>query len=212
MRGLWIAASVLAVWQVATLFRYFSDPRPDVWEGTLLPQFLAQVFLVLSVGLGCLTLYRSGQKLELSREREQTKWILWGIAIGLTPLVFVRLLPRLWRQTLPVPPEVDRVFELAIPVAVTFAVVRYRFDVDIIIRRSVIYGTVTAWQDFIIATATDAANLGGYEPPFWVTTKSSDLPAPVSPVQAQKPGCSSTRTSSIRARFCTESSRSMQIG
>ena len=144
MRGLWIAASVLAVWQVATLFRYFSDPRPDVWEGTLLPQFLAQVFLVLSVGLGCLTLYRSGQKLELSREREQTKWILWGIAIGLTPLVFLRLLPRLWRQTLPVPPEVDRVFELAIPVAVTFAVVRYRFDVDIIIRRSVIYGTVTA--------------------------------------------------------------------
>ncbi|TMQ61766.1 MAG: hypothetical protein E6K75_00810, partial [Candidatus Eisenbacteria bacterium] len=117
---------------------------PDVWEGTLLPQFLAQVFLVLSVGLGCLTLYRSGQKLELSREREQTKWILWGIAIGLTPLVFVRLLPRLWRLTLPVPPEVDRVFELAIPVAVTFAVVRYRFDVDIIIRRSVIYGTVTA--------------------------------------------------------------------
>jgi hypothetical protein len=42
-----------------------------------------------------------------------------------------------------------------------------------------IYGTVTAWQDFIIATATDAAKLGGYEPPFWVTTKSSDLPAPV---------------------------------
>jgi len=34
----------------------------------------------------------------------------------------------------------------------------------------------------------------------------SDLPAPVSPVQAQKPGCSSTRTSSIRARFWTESS------
>ena len=29
----------------------------------------------------------------------------------------------------------------------------------------------------------------------------SDFPAPVSPVQAQKPGCSSTRTSSIRARF-----------
>ena len=37
----------------------------------------------------------------------------------------------------------------------------------------------------------------------------SDLPAPVSPVQAQKPGCSSTRTSSIRARFCTDNSRSI---
>ncbi len=144
MRGLWMAAGLLTLWQVGTLFRYFSDPRPAVWEGTLLPQLLAQVFLVLSVGLGCLTLYRSGRKLELSREREQTKWILWGIAIGLTPLVFLRTLPRLWGQTLPVPPEIDRLFELAIPVAVTFAVVRYRYDVDIIIRRSVIYGTVTA--------------------------------------------------------------------
>jgi len=44
-----------------------------------------------------------------------------------------------------------------------------------------IYGTVTAWQDFIIATATDAAKLGGYEPPFWVTTKSSDPPASPTP-------------------------------
>jgi len=35
---------------------------------------------------------------------------------------------------------VDRLFELAIPVAFTFAVVRYKFlDIDIIIRRSLIY-------------------------------------------------------------------------
>ncbi len=34
------------------------------------------------------------------------------------------------------------------------------------------------------------------------------LPAPVSPVQAQYPPSSSTRTSSMSARFCTESSRS----
>jgi MYXO-CTERM domain-containing protein len=44
-----------------------------------------------------------------------------------------------------------------------------------------VYGTVTAWRDFIIATATDAAALGGYEPPFWVTTKSSDPPVSVTP-------------------------------
>ena len=42
-----------------------------------------------------------------------------------------------------------------------------------------IYSTVTAWQDFIIETATEAAKLGGYEAPFWVTTGLSDQPAPV---------------------------------
>jgi hypothetical protein len=39
-----------------------------------------------------------------------------------------------------------------------------------------VYGTVTAWQDFLIETAKDAAKLGGYEPPFWVTTGLSDPP------------------------------------
>lgn len=44
-----------------------------------------------------------------------------------------------------------------------------------------IYSTVTAWHDFIIETATEAARLGGYEPPFWVTTGLSDPPVVVGP-------------------------------
>jgi MYXO-CTERM domain-containing protein len=39
-----------------------------------------------------------------------------------------------------------------------------------------VYGTVTAWQDFLIATAEEAAVRGGYEPSFWVTTGLSDPP------------------------------------
>lgn len=40
-----------------------------------------------------------------------------------------------------------------------------------------IYGTVTAWRDFIVSTAVDASVAGGYEPSFWVTTLSSDPPS-----------------------------------
>jgi len=39
-----------------------------------------------------------------------------------------------------------------------------------------VYSTVTAWHDFIIETATEAAKLGGYEAPFWVTSGVSDRP------------------------------------
>jgi hypothetical protein len=39
-----------------------------------------------------------------------------------------------------------------------------------------VYGSVTSWRDFIVRTATDAAELGGYEPAFWVTSGSSDPP------------------------------------
>jgi MYXO-CTERM domain-containing protein len=47
--------------------------------------------------------------------------------------------------------------------------------------RTPIYGTVTAWRDFLIATAEDAAVLGGYEAAFWVTTGLSDPPVVVDP-------------------------------
>lgn len=44
-----------------------------------------------------------------------------------------------------------------------------------------VYGSVTAWRDFLIDTASEAATLGGYEPAFWVTTRASDPPAVVDP-------------------------------
>lgn len=47
-----------------------------------------------------------------------------------------------------------------------------------------IYGTVTAWRDFIVSTAEEAAELGSYEPAFWVTTGSSDPPVVVEPGEA----------------------------
>ncbi len=144
MRALWIGAGILVVWQVATVFRYFADPRPEVWRGMAWSRLLADWFLASSVALGCLTLYRSGRKLELAREREQIRWLLWGFTIGALPYVLLRTVPRLLDVTSGIPPELDRLFELAVPIALTCAVVRFKFlDIDIIIRRTVIYGTLT---------------------------------------------------------------------
>jgi hypothetical protein len=39
-----------------------------------------------------------------------------------------------------------------------------------------VYSTVTGWKDLIVETARHAAMVGGYEPPFWVTTGLSDPP------------------------------------
>ncbi|HMI30980.1 MAG TPA: hypothetical protein VK527_04510, partial [Candidatus Limnocylindrales bacterium] len=145
VRALWIAAAILIVWQGAAYLWYFRDPRPAVWAGTHLPRFLAEAFLAAAIALGCVTLYRSGQKHELSREREQTKWILWGLTLGAAPYVFLRALPSLAGLKPNVPLEVDRLFELAIPVALTFAVLPKRsFDVDLVIRKSLIYGALAA--------------------------------------------------------------------
>lgn len=142
--GIWLLATIagaLFLWQSIHTLGYFANPGPAAWKALLLPRSFAGVYLVAGVAAGCFILYRSGRTLELSREREQTKWLLWGFTIGVTPYVFLRTLPGLVGIQSHIPPAIDRIFELAIPMAFTFAVVRYRFlDIDIIIRRSLIYG------------------------------------------------------------------------
>lgn len=114
-----------------------------LFPATAPPQAVADVLLVTQVLAGFLILFTAGRQLELRRERDQVKWLLWGFAVGVIPYVYLRTLPQLLGLTAPFGPAFDRLFELAIPIAFVFAVVRYQFlDIDIIIRRSVIYAVL----------------------------------------------------------------------
>jgi signal transduction histidine kinase len=136
-----IAAACLAVlWQFGTYLHYLKARDPSAWRASVLPRVLAQAFLLGTVGAGWVILFDSSRRLELTRERDSTKWLLWGFTIGLTPYVFLRTFLRIFGLESPIGPEIDRILELAIPISFAFAVVRYRFlDIDIIIRRSIIY-------------------------------------------------------------------------
>ena len=56
---------------------------------------------------------------------------------------------------------------------------------------SPVYGSVSKWRDWILQVGREAAELGGYPPPFWVTTGKSDPEpawvAPAVPVGAVQP-------------------------
>src|SRR4029078_10580959 len=39
-----------------------------------------------------------------------------------------------------------------------------------------VYSTVTAWKDWLMETPLEAADLGGYEPPYWAKSGVSDAP------------------------------------
>jgi V8-like Glu-specific endopeptidase len=65
-----------------------------------------------------------------------------------------------------------------------------------------VYSTVTAWYDFIIETATEAAKLGGYEAPFWVTTGLSDPPAPVGQGGAGAGGAANEPRAALQGEAC----------
>jgi signal transduction histidine kinase len=135
------ATAILVILSQAATFLYYASVRDiAAWQAMGPPRVLAQVFLVGMVGAGCIVLFDSSRRLELTRERESTKWLLWGFTIGVTPYAFLRTLPRIFGLETPIGAEFDRILELSIPISFTFAVVRYRFlDIDIIIRRSIIY-------------------------------------------------------------------------
>jgi MYXO-CTERM domain-containing protein len=44
-----------------------------------------------------------------------------------------------------------------------------------------VYGSVTAWRDWIMQVAVDAAEYGNYEPPFWALSGKSDPDPPIEP-------------------------------
>jgi signal transduction histidine kinase len=132
------------LWQAVAFLRYFYASSPArataLFPATVPPQVVADTLLVTQVLAGFLILFTSGRKFELKRERAQVKWLLWGFAVGVIPYVYLRTLPQLFGLTAPFNPAFDRLFELSIPIAFVFAVVRHQFlDIDIIIRRSVIY-------------------------------------------------------------------------
>ena len=126
--------------QVASLLAVLGIIPPTI--DTVAAQF--GVFMVLPIFGAILVsqLYRYRRVYTLA-ERQQAKWLLWGIgAFALVLLVWSILrgvLPGGYTQ------DVFSALFLVFPVAVGIAITRYRlFDIDVIIRRTLVYSVVTA--------------------------------------------------------------------
>ena len=130
-----------------------------VWAviSMLVPVFYGPVggaleIAILTAGLGS-QIYRY-RHISSLQEKQQTKWIVFGIVVafaanylllvaGLTP-PFQGSALAIFRYQLISQPVVDLSL-LAIPVAVSISIFRYRlYEIDIIINRALVYGTLTA--------------------------------------------------------------------
>jgi len=140
-----LAATGVFFWQAVVLLRYFAKPTPANGDRLALPLAVADVYMVALTLAGIAILSVRARGLELKRERNQVRWLLWGFAIGAAPYVLLRTVPTLLGLAPLMPDSVDRVVELAIPFAFAMTVVRHQFlDIDVIIRRSLLYGLLAA--------------------------------------------------------------------
>jgi signal transduction histidine kinase len=92
--------------------------------------------------------------------RRRVQWILWAVAVGAAPFVFLWTIPLALGFQPAVPEVVTSLFMLVIPVAFAFSIVKYRaWDIEFIASRSIAYTASTA---IIVLAYAGVAGMAGY--------------------------------------------------
>lgn len=104
------------------------------------------VMLLASIVTGAFTFYFKIKKLPGTAEKKKIYWVLWGVTIGVFPYLILFVIPTLLNIKLLIPEEYSLLPLVLIPVSFTISVVKYRiFDIEIIIKRSIVYSLLTGF-------------------------------------------------------------------
>jgi len=102
-------------------------------------------FLALVGGLGALGVFlHSFRTIRQPLAKAQLRWLAWAAGVALLPVLTLYSLPAILGTRRLLPDALALLLLLLIPLAVAFSIIRYHlWDIDIIIRRSLVYGTLT---------------------------------------------------------------------
>ncbi len=163
----WTVALGPLVVGVAFLYAVLPLSSPfnlENWPG--LPALAVTLGLYGAIALAQIYRYRH---LSTPHERQQTKWVFFGLAVTLVAgLAFTAvsvLVPtlddlagtELWNLGLPIS-------TLLIPLAIGFSILRYRlYDIDILVNRALVYGSLTAVLAaiYVVGVVGSQAIIGG---------------------------------------------------
>jgi tRNA A-37 threonylcarbamoyl transferase component Bud32 len=146
---------VVGIWFVWLMVSVFWHSFPiNIFDrgGSATLRYLLSLLAVLSTGIYA-QVYRY-RHTDSSTKREQLKWIVFGIAVGIFTGVGVNLFMTFFELTKPsaeayllvdmFTQTLSVVAQFTVPIAVVFSILKYRlYDIEIVINRSIIYGSVT---------------------------------------------------------------------
>ena len=142
-RALWVMAPILtlhfALQAVGVFLTLFPNAAAQSTFESIIGPVQALIFGAFLLILGC-QIYRY-RRASTREERQQTKWFLYGLVffIGLSSV------SKALGSSNPFASEIGLLIFIFVPVSIGIAILRYRlFDIDIIIRRTLIYGVLSA--------------------------------------------------------------------
>ena len=161
----WIAACVVLYWISTLLFTNGQGLWSNLVFGTLLLCVVGtQVYRYLYVST--------------SRERQQTKWVVFGLSIGiagfLLVLILINIFPHAHSSILEtlVGSTFIYGFLLLIPISIAVAILRSRlYDIDVIINKALVYGLLT-----VLLAAVYAGLIIGLESLFGLISRQGAQP------------------------------------
>jgi nitrogen-specific signal transduction histidine kinase len=125
-------------------------------EGEPLPSF--RNFRFLGYGLGFLAIivvaFLNYYRAVFPRTRQQMKIVLMGCLATFIPFLFLFIIPEaIWRRPI-IPANWNVLLFVFIPLSIGYAVMKQKLlDIDVIIRRSVVYGLITLFMAIILSVA-----------------------------------------------------------
>jgi predicted Ser/Thr protein kinase len=146
---------VAGFWFVWLMISVFWHSLPlNIFErgGNATLRYLLSLLMVLSTGIYA-QVYRY-RTTDSPTKREQLKWIVFGIAVGILMGIGVNLFLNFFELAKPsaetylvvdmLTQTLSVVAQFTVPVAVVFSILKYRlYDIELVINRSIIYGLLT---------------------------------------------------------------------
>nr|HET6902315.1 histidine kinase [Ktedonobacteraceae bacterium] len=137
----WLWIAVIVFWTVDGFFPFFPF-KPSPIRDVLFLGFVGSIPVA--------QMYRYW-RVSNTEQRRQTKWVVFGISIGLGGFLVLRFLLTFFPLLLPPGPLTDLMigtaqflFLLFVPLSIGVAILRSRlFDIDSIINRTLVYGILT---------------------------------------------------------------------
>jgi hypothetical protein len=137
----WVAPCVILYWISSIFFASYQSFWSNIVFGAL---------LLCVVGA---QIYRY-RRVSTPRERQQTKWVVFGFSIGIFGFLLVLILVQIFLSPVHRQSSVGTTlvsgtffygFLLLIPISIAIAILRSRlYDIDVIINKALVYGSLTA--------------------------------------------------------------------